>query len=259
MKARRYRHVYGPVFSWRLGRSLGIDPVYTGRGKVCPFDCSYCQAGRARALTGKREIFIPTDEILKEIKSLPPVKIDYITFSGAGEPTLAENLGEIIKKVRKIRKAKIAVLTNSALLGLPGVRNDLSLADFVAVKLDAHSDGIFHKINAPKKQLKLKNVIKWIRKFKARYKGRLALQIMFTPQNKKYARELAKITRSIDPDEVHINTPQRLCRVKALPKKEMEKIKGFFKGMNTKCVYGAKRKKTGSLKISGALRRKDSI
>ncbi|MCQ9207096.1 MAG: radical SAM protein [Omnitrophica bacterium] len=259
MTKRRYKHVYGPVFSWRLGRSLGIDPVYTGRGKVCPFDCVYCQAGRTRVLTGKRKVFVPTDEILEEVKSLPPVKIDYITFSGAGEPTLAENLGEIIKKVRKIRKAKIAVLTNSALLGVAGVRSDLLLADFVAVKLDAHSDGIFHKINAPEKQLKLKNIIKWIRKFKARYKGKFALQIMFTARNKKYARELAKIARSIGPDEVHINTPRRPCRVKALPKKEIEKINGFFKDMNVKCVYDAKRKKTKSLKISGALRRKGSI
>jgi wyosine [tRNA(Phe)-imidazoG37] synthetase (radical SAM superfamily) len=234
---KRFKHVYGPVSSWRLGRSLGIDPVSTGRGKICSFDCVYCQAGPSDIITGKRKIFVPTRDILEEIKSLGPVKIDYITFSGASEPTLAKNLGEIIKGVKKIRKEKVAVLTNSSLLDRKDVRKDLSCADFVAAKLDAHAAGVFKNMSRPEKKIKLKNILKGIKDFKSSFSGRFALQIMFTAGNKKYAEELAKLARDIAADEVYLNTPLRPSLVKPLSKKEMREIKKHFSGMEVITVY----------------------
>lgn len=252
MTKKRFKHVYpvrykisngvyGPVSSRRLGRSLGIDPVHTGGAKACSFDCVYCQAGRKAATIAKRKTFIPTRDILEEIKSLPPLKIDYITFSGAGEPTLAKNLGEIIKGVKRLRKEKIAVLTNSSLLSEKDVRRDLSLADFVAAKLDAYSAGLFKKIDNPAKKIKLKNILKGIKKFKSNFKGKFALQLMFIPQNKKYAKELAALAREIAPDEVYINTPLRPSAVKPLTKTEIREIKKHFRGMLVTTVYEGKK------------------
>ena len=86
----------------------------------------------------RRKIFVPTYSIISEIRKLPGnTKIDYLTFSGSGEPTLAKNLGELIKEVKKIRKEPVAVITNSALLGEREVREDLLKADLVMAKLDA--------------------------------------------------------------------------------------------------------------------------
>ena len=223
--------------SWRLGRSLGIDPVYVGGAKTCSFDCTYCQAGKTRILTDKRRIFIPTRKIIEEIKRLPRLKIDYITFSGAAESTLAKNLGEIIKGIKKIRKTKIAVLTNSSLIYKKDVQKDLLLADFVIAKLDAHNHTLFRKIGKPVKTIKFDKIVKGLKEFKSRRKGKFALQIMFVKENKRYAREIARLARSIKPDEIQINTPLRPCGLTPLPKKELVKIERFFKGTRYVNVY----------------------
>ena len=130
-KTGRFKYLYGPVSSWRLGSSLGIDPIST-TGKICSFDCLYCQLGSGAAYTRKRRLYVPTEEIIKEIEQLPKdLAIDYFTFSGRGEPTLALNIGEIIRKLRTIRKEKIAVITNASLMDKISLRRELALADFV--------------------------------------------------------------------------------------------------------------------------------
>jgi len=237
-----HKYIYGPVASWRLGRSLGIDPI-SSRQKICTFDCIYCQIGRSKPYSGKRRIFVPTEKLIQELVSLPPLKIDYITLSGTGEPTLAKNLGQIIKAIRQIRREKIAVLTNSTLLLRKSVQNDLLLTDFVMAKLDASSQAPLFKINQPSKSQKFKNIIKGIKAFKSRYKGRLALQIMFVKANKKYAEEIAKVAKDINPDEIQINTPLRPGRIKALTRKDIKAIAQCFKGMKVITVYDKKKKK----------------
>jgi len=139
----KFKYIYGPVYSWRMGMSLGIDPI-TADKKICNFDCIYCQLGRTTRFYTEREDFVPVDDIIKEIESLPPVDIDYYTFSGRGEPTLAKNLGAMIKAVRKLTKGKVAVITNAALIGQQAVQDDLMLADLILAKLDAGDD---HALN----------------------------------------------------------------------------------------------------------------
>jgi len=233
---KKYKHIYGPVGSWRLGRSLGIDLIFSD-DKICTFDCVYCQVGKIAALSDKREIFVSAAEIIKEIKSLPPLKIDYITFSGRGEPTLAKNLGEVIREIRKIRDEKIAVITNASLIDRKDVQDDLALADFVMLKLDAPSQELFLKINQPIKNTELNKILKGIKEFKLKYKGKLALQLMFIEENKGLAQELARLAKDIGPDEVQINTPLRLCDITPLSKKEIDAIKLHFKGMKVVSVY----------------------
>ena len=227
MDRKDFKYIYGPVASWRLGSSLGIDAI-SGKEKICTFDCVYCQLGRTGILSSQRRVFVPADEIIRELVSLPFLKIDYITFSGSGEPTLAKNLGRIIKAIKKIRKVKIAVLTNASLIGRKDVREDLSLADFVAVKLDVSSQGLLEAVNQPVESVRFERLLKAIMRFKADFKGRLALQIMFIKENKKYARGIARLARQIHPDEIHINTCLRPCGVRPLSRSELRVVKNCF-------------------------------
>jgi len=256
---KNFRYIFGPVPSWRLGASLGADPLST-RGKTCNFDCIYCQIGKTVNLTTKRKIFAHKSGIFKELKSLPKkAKIDYITFSGMGEPTLAKNIGSLIKAIKKVRKEKIAVLTNSALLWDRKVQKDLLEADFVVAKLDAHNQKTFEAVNKPVKGLKLKKVIAGIKAFRKIYKGKFALQIMFMPENKKYAGQIAEIAKTINPDEVQINTPLRPSKINPVSRRELLKIAKYFNKMNVITVYGAPKKKVKPISDRDTLRRRGKI
>ena len=174
----KYRYIYGPVSSWRLGSSLGID-LLSNHEKLCNFNCLYCQLGETHQYTTRRKIYTPTKEVIKDIESLPELDIDCYTFSGRGEPTLAKNLGEVVKLLKKIGRRPIAVLTNSSLINDEQVRKDLMEADFVALKLDACSQSTLEKINGPASGIKFDLLIEGMKKFRDGFKGKLALQIMF--------------------------------------------------------------------------------
>lgn len=258
MGKKSYKYIYGPVPSWRLGSSLGIDPI-SNVEKICTFDCVYCQVGETRILTDERKMFIPVAEIIRELNLLPPLNIDYITFSGRGEPTLAQNLGQMIKAVKKARKEKIAVLTNSSLLYREDVQQDLLLADFVVAKLDASSQEVFEAVNKPIETIEFSEVLKGIKDFRNIYKGKLALQIMFIEENKNSAEDIAQIAGEINPDEVQINTPLRPCRVKPLPKEEIDNIESYFRGLNAISVYKSERKEVDPISDKDTLRRRGKI
>ncbi len=215
---------------------MGID-LFSSKKKVCNFNCIYCQLGETKGYTKERKIYVPTDNIIEELKSLPSLKIDYITFSGRGEPTLAKNLGETLKAIKKIRKEPVAILTNAALIHRKDVRKDLALADFVIAKLDAGSDNSLIKINKPINGIKFDSFLKALKKFRQNYKGRFGLQIMFIPDNENKARDLVRLCREIKPDEIQINTPLRPCPIKPLSKSRISKIKQQFRGLNVTCVY----------------------
>jgi len=265
---RNFKYIYGPVFSWRLGNSLGID-LLGGERKICSFDCIYCQLGRTKIFQKEREEFVPTDKIIKEIEQLPSLKIDFITFAGMGEPTIAENLGEVVEEIRKIRKEKIAILTNSSLMDREDVRKDLSLFDLVMAKLDVYSQDSLERINRPLENIKFSKILSAIKEFKKKYKTKLALQIMFLEENKKNVEEIAKIAREISPFQVQINTPLRPCEVRPLSKEEIYRIKEYFStkggpalggnGLNTSCVYDVKKKKILPLNEKKTLKRRGKL
>ena len=236
------KYIYGPVPSWRLGRSLGVDLI-SGE-KTCTFDCNYCQLGKTVRHIIKRGIFVPTSAIVKELESLPELEIDYITLSGTGEPTLAANLGEVISEIKKRFKQPVAVLTNSSLMHERQVRRELGLADLVVAKLDAPNEELFRTINRPTNGITLSLVISGIKRFQEEYPGKLALQIMFVPQNKDHAADIAVLAKEIKPVEVEVNTPLRPCPVKPLPPEEISKIKELFKPLKVYSVYDVERPET---------------
>ncbi|OGX10708.1 MAG: hypothetical protein A2351_06170 [Omnitrophica bacterium RIFOXYB12_FULL_50_7] len=245
MEQSKYKYIYGPVSSWRLGRSLGIDPISSCQ-KTCTFDCVYCQVGRTEVFSGQREVFVPTEALIHELRSLPDVPIDYITFAGNGEPTLAKNLGEMIRAVKMVRKEKIAVITNASLIHRKDVVEDLLLADLVEAKLDASSDVFLKAVNQSMAEIRWEDIVEGLKAFRKVYHGHLTLQVMFVASNKACAAAIAKIAHQIGPDEVEINTPLRACSVKPLSIEDMEEITAIFRRIcgariKVRSVYEAKR------------------
>jgi wyosine [tRNA(Phe)-imidazoG37] synthetase (radical SAM superfamily) len=231
-----YKYIYGPVHSWRLGTSLGLDPI-SRKEKVCNYDCVYCQLGPSLKLFKKRQVFVPTDELVSEVRAFDSTKIDHLTFSGRGEPTLASNLGDMIREIKKVRKEPIAIITNSSFFYCPDVRDDLSAADCVLAKLDAGTSDIFEAVDQTQGAVKFSDIVDGIRAFRQIFSGKLALQMMFVAENLHQAAVMAKIAKSINADEIEINTPTRACPARALNEKELEVIKASFEGLPAISIY----------------------
>lgn len=243
----QYQYIYGPVSSWRLGTSLGIDPL-SQENKICNFNCSYCQIGRSKKYTCEQKVYIPLNKIMEELKAFPLHQIDYLTISGRGEPTLAENLGQIIGALKKSYEIPVAVITNSTLLDRKKVRVEMASADFVIAKLDSCSQQSLQKINDPEESIKFNDILEGIKKFRGQFNGKFALQIMFTNANKKDIDRLIEYAKLIDPFEIQINTPLRHSLERPLSKEEITEIKKTFVsrllGMKIISVYDERVKKS---------------
>ena len=229
--------VYGPVASWRLGRSLGVDLICSPN-KICSFDCIYCQLEKTERITTLRSTFISMNQLKNELKTaLEKTTPDVITLSGMGEPTLAKNMSKAIQIIRQLTDLPLAILTNSSLMYDKNVQSDLKKLDIIVAKLDAPNQELFQKINRPAQGITFEKTLRDIKELRRGFHGKFALQIMFMNENKNYAHELADLAKEIKPDEVQINTPLRLCKVKPLPKEELDEIEKAFTGLNTISVY----------------------
>jgi len=222
--------IYGPVSSWRLGRSLGID-LLCSEEKICSFDCIYCQLGETKIKTMKRDVYVESEVIFTEWERIEgKFEADVITLSGTGEPTLGKNLGEVIDFLRKRANLPLAVLTNSSLLGDEAVREELNKLDIVVAKLDACDEESFREINRPVEELRWEEYLEGIKGFRRGYRGKFALQMMFIEENRDLVEEMVRLARELEPDEVQVNTPLRPCGVRPLGREELEEIKGRFAG-----------------------------
>lgn len=208
MQTAQFASVYGPVKSWRFGRSLGIDPI--GSVSTCSFNCVYCQLGEIEQQHATRELFVPTERIRQDLLGFQPWDIDVITLSGSGEPTLAQNLGEIITMAQILTGKSVGVLTNGSLLGDSSVRAELAIADFVAVKIDAVCDQQFQGINRPVQSLTLDKIWSGLKQFRQRYRGQLAIQTMLlSPWRDQDQINYITHLQELCPQEIQLNTPTR--------------------------------------------------
>ncbi len=227
------QHIYGPVSSRRLGLSLGVDMVPF---KACNFDCIYCQLGRTTIQTEQRREWVSVDEVIDELKTTlsSDHKIDYLTFSGSGEPTLNSRLGEAIKTVKRFTSIPVAVLTNGALLRSAEVREELMESDLIVPSLDAASQRAFEKVNRPLPSIRIEEVIEGLNVFKKIYQGKVWLEIMLVNGVNDSPDELQRIKEAISriaPHKVQLNTVVRPpSEAYALPitREEMDKVKVFL-------------------------------
>ena len=211
-KPNNLKYIFGPVPSRRLGRSLGIDLVPY---KTCTFDCIYCDLGKTTCKTVSRQSYVPPEEIQGELEltlSVLEKKPDYISLSGSGEPTLNNNIGQIIRKIKEVTSIPIAVLTNGSLLSLEEVRNDLLGADLVVPSLDAITPILFEYINRPHPNLKIEEIISGLIQFRKQYLGQIWLEILFcrgANDGKEEVEKFKGVIEKVQPDRVQLNTPVR--------------------------------------------------
>lgn len=216
----REETVFGPIFSRRLGTSLGINllPV---NGKICSFDCIYCECGWNR--DGRGDQVLPTaaqvrsalEEKLAELM-LEGVRIDSITFSGDGEPTLNPEFPRIIEDTILLRdtfypSAKVSVLSNATRVHIPEVFEALKKVDNPILKIDAPTNELVALIDHPAPGYDLARVVEALRRFE----GNFVLQTMFlkSPEFDSAAPEVLDgwmaIVRDLRPREVMVYTIDR--------------------------------------------------
>jgi wyosine [tRNA(Phe)-imidazoG37] synthetase (radical SAM superfamily) len=216
--------VYGPVPSWRFGRSLGIDVVVPP--KTCSFNCIYCQLGRTQVKLSNPEEFknyVTTNDVERDLeKYLVDIdinSIDVVTFSGSGEPTLNPDIGDIVDCVHRLTSGKVPIvlLTNSSLLYRDDIRRKVARFDVVVAKVDAGDEKAYRIINRPIKDAPNIEAIKEsIKKLKKEMNGRLMTQTMFLHANFGFTNcegesltNLVNALIDIEPDVIQIDTPYR--------------------------------------------------
>lgn len=227
------RLIYGPVPSRRLGISLGVDVVPY---KTCSYDCIYCQLGKTTNHSIQRKSFVPIDSVISDVKKVlnENSDIDYITFSGSGEPTLNQDICEMITKVKNFTQIPVAVLTNGSLLWDRRVREDVTRADLVVPSVDAVSEDIFQKVNRPIEGLDVKKVLDGIREFCKDYRGKVYLEIMLVKDVNDSEEEIRRINQfvgELNVDRIQLNTvirPPGDPSAEPLDEYELLKIKALF-------------------------------
>ncbi len=208
----KYKYLFGPVPSRRLGISLGVDLV---PHKTCSLNCIYCECGKTTNLTDIRKEYIPFDEIVNELNIFlkNKVSLDYITFTGAGEPTLYTKLEEIVKYIKQNHSFyKTALLTNSTLLHDKILQEEIKDIDLIIPSLDAVSDESFKTINRPYHNIKCKKIISGLINFSKVFKGKIWIEIFVVPginDSEKELKLFKKTLSKIKFDQIQLNSLDR--------------------------------------------------
>lgn len=230
--------VFGPIFSRRLGSSLGVN-LLPSKGKLCNFDCVYCECGwnkdgvAERVFPRLEEVKAALEEKMSKAAS-EGVPVDSITFSGNGEPTMNPDFPEIVDVTLELRDrffpdAKVSVLSNATLIGRPAVAEALMKVDNPILKIDASSDSLIAQINKPVGRYRLDEVVEAMMKFE----GRFVLQTMFLKSPDFDTAEpdaldkWMEIVRKVKPREIMVYTIDRETPDKSLAKYTVEEMTAF--------------------------------
>ena len=221
--------VFGPIFSRRLGSSLGIN-LLPSKGKLCNFDCVYCECGWNKDGKGDGK-FPELHEIERALEkkmsvaAAEGIPVDSITFSGNGEPTMHPDFPAVIDATLRLRDrffpdAKVSVLSNATLVGRKEVADALMRVDNPILKIDASSDELIRKINKPVGRYRLSEIVEALKMFD----GRFVLQTMFlrSPDFDTVSPEALSawmdIVRELKPREIMVYTIDRETPDKSLGK-----------------------------------------
>jgi len=222
----KFRYVFGPVPSRRLGSSLGINNIPY---KVCSYSCIYCQLGKTINLSIERRRYSEPILIANEIKSLlnKDVKFDYVTFVPDGEPTLDLMVGEIVNAIKSIANIPIAILTNSSLLWKEDVLEDLINMDLVSLKIDAILLETWKKVNRPHPELKLDRILDGIRDLTKVFHGAIITETMLIHDFNTFYQDLEEIARfisSLGVKKAYLSVPIRPPAEKWVKKPSEEEL-----------------------------------
>ena len=228
--------VFGPIFSRRLGSSLGIN-LLPKEGKVCNFDCIYCECGWNKDGLGDR--ILPSAKDVREALeaklaacAAEGTSIDSITFSGDGEPTLNPDFPQIVDLTLELRdrfypKAKVSVLTNATRGGEEAIFQALRKVDNPILKLDAPADDLAALVNKPVGPYHVQDVVRWM----SRFEGNFVLQTMFLRgpgwASEDWTQAWMDIVRELKPREIQVYTIDRETPMKGLGKYTAEEMRAL--------------------------------
>lgn len=202
--------IFGPVNSRRFGTSLGID--LSPSSKQCNFDCLYCELAPA-VTTNVQTHTVDVKTIIDELQSHLNNKIDVITLTANGEPTLYPYLDELINEIDKIKNnTQTLILTNSATLVEAKVFNSLLKLDQVKLSLDAISPEIFKKIDRPHVDIDVDDIVKKVIEFSKVFKGKLFIEILFVygiNDTKEEIKKLNDVLLSLHVERIDLGTIDR--------------------------------------------------
>lgn len=232
--------VFGPIFSRRLGSSLGIN-LLPEKGKICTFDCIYCECGWNK--DGRNDTQLPSAEKVRKALETKlqqclsvHVSIDSITFSGDGEPTLNPEFPQIIDDTIALRNqyypdSKITVLSNATRVHLPEVFQALCKVDNPTMKIDAPTNELIEKINHPMPGYDINRVVEALKQFE----GDFILQTMFLKSkdfdssSPDVLNGWMDIVRLLNPREVMVYTINRPTPEEGLRKFTVEEMQALVK------------------------------
>ncbi len=234
-----YKHLFGPVPSRRLGMSLGVDLI---PHKICSLNCVYCECGSTTSHTLDRKEYVPVEEIYGELTDFFENHPDpeYITFSGAGEPTLHSHMGEVIAYIKRLKPGlPVAVLTNGTLFTFPEVREELMLADLVLPSLDAATQSAFQKINRPVRNFSVDRYIMGLEDFCREFGGEIWMEVLILPgynDDNENLSAIKEVLQKINPHRIQLNTLDRPGTVRGLRAATTAELNGISKEWGLKQV-----------------------
>ena len=232
----REETVFGPIHSRRLGSSLGIN-LLPEKGKICSFDCIYCECGWNK--DGRNDTQLPSAERVRtaleaKLKQCQAegIRIDSITFSGDGEPTLNPEFPQIIDDTLRLRDryyphSKVTVLSNATRVHLPEVFNALRKVDNPTMKIDAPTNALIEKINHPAPGYDIGRVVEALKQFG----GDFILQTMFLKSkdfdssSPEVLNGWMHIVRQLKPREVMVYTIDRPTPEEGLQKFTVDEMR----------------------------------
>ncbi len=250
-----YKHIFGPVPSRRLGVSLGVDLV---PHKTCTLNCVYCECGPTDNLTVQRAEYIPFEQIKAELHSFlsRDPTLDFITFSGSGEPTLYSRMDRVIGFLRTVYpQYKIALLSNGTLFYQADFSAEVFGLDLIKVSIDAATEKIFKQINRPHKELTLPYILDGLISLRKKFHNQFWVEVFLVPGLNTSDVELKKLKRvigEIHPDKIQVNTldrPGTESWVKPTLEKELTDIAEY--------LYHADIIKKGGFKENGPANRRN--
>lgn len=223
--------IFGPVNSRRFGSSLGID--LSPALKQCNFDCLYCELAPS-ATTDTQKNIVEVSTIIAELKEHLNEKIDVITITANGEPTLYPHLDELIDEINKIKKStQTLILTNSATLIDEKIFASLLKLDQVKLSLDAISESVFKRIDRPHVGIVIDNIVQKVIDFSKAFKGKLFIEILFVHGLNDTEDEIQKLNDvllKLDVSRVDLGTIDRppAYEVSGLSYKELHEVSLLF-------------------------------
>ena len=222
--------------------SLGVDLI---PHKICSLNCVYCECGRTTNLTHDRKEYVPVKDVFRELKDFFNNNPDpeYITFSGAGEPTLHSHIGKVLEFIKELRPGiPLAVLTNGSLFSDPAVREELLQADLVMPSLDAATDADLRKINRPLRSFTIDKYIQGLIDFSNEFEGEIWMEVLILPgynDDIDNINSLKEALLKIKPDRIQLNTldrPGTVEGLRAATGTELEKIVRYWALENVEII-----------------------